>query len=83
MGDLITTTFFALRDHFFDSSCSPIPFRLRDKRNTQDDPFDDYLATQVLARLPDITCAKASGPSSPPIWFCSGRIAVKRQRRTS
>ena len=66
MGDLITTTFLALRDHFFDSSCTPIPFRLRDKRNTQDDPFDEYLATQVLARLPDITCVKASGPLITP-----------------
>lgn len=61
MIDLPTAAFLELRHRFFDSAAKPVPFKLRDKRNTQDDPFDEYLATNVLARLDGISCVKATG----------------------
>ena len=66
MIDLPTVAFLALRCRFFDGAGRPVPFRLRDKRNTQDDPFDEYLATDVLTRLDGISCAKATGPLITP-----------------
>lgn len=44
----------------------PIPFPLRDKRNTQDDPLDEFLALDVLASLEDVTCVRAPGPLITP-----------------
>ena len=64
--DLPTSAFLALRKRFFDQAGRPVPFALRDKRNTQDDPFDEFLATEVLADLDGITCAAASGPLITP-----------------
>jgi hypothetical protein len=64
--DLATTAFLALRSRFFNADCEPIPFSLRPKRNTQDDPFDEMLATVALAKLPGLTCDKASGPLITP-----------------
>lgn len=64
--DLPTTAFLKLRWQFFDNTGEPIPFVLRDKRNTQDDPFDEFLATEVLAGLDAIACARASGPLITP-----------------
>lgn len=58
--------FLALRARFFGNTTASIPFGLRDKRNTQDDPFDEFLATDVLANLKGITCVKASGPLITP-----------------
>ena len=66
MPDLVTTAFLALRTRFFDEAGGPIPFALRDKRNTQDDPFDEFLATEVLDGLAGLACAKASGPLITP-----------------
>lgn len=64
--DLPTTVFLSLRSRFFDDVGEPIPFSLRQKRNTQDDPFDEMLATVALVSLPGITCDKASGPLITP-----------------
>ena len=64
--DLPTTAFSSLRSRFFDDAGDAIPFSLRPKRNTQDDPFDEMLATVALASLPGITCDKASGPLITP-----------------
>ena len=58
--------FLHMRQRFFDDTGASIPFRLRDKRNTQDDPFDEFLAAQVVANLPGVTCAKAGGPLITP-----------------
>jgi hypothetical protein len=66
MIDLPTLAFLALRRRFFDDAGRPVPFKLRDKRNTQDDPFDEHLATDVLARLDGVSCAKATGPLITP-----------------
>lgn len=40
MTDLPTAIFLQLRHRFFDDAGGPIPFVVRDKLNTQDDPFD-------------------------------------------
>ena len=66
MPDIVTEAFLALCSRFFDEDGEPIPFSLRDKLNTQDDPFDEFLATDVLANIDGITCAKASGPLITP-----------------
>lgn len=66
MPDLVTAAFLALRKRFFDDAGAPVAFDLRDKRNTQDDPFDEFLATEVLDGLDGITCVKASGPLITP-----------------
>lgn len=66
MSDLPTVVFMTLRRWFFDSEGRPKSFRLRDKRNTQDDPFDEYLAKHVLAGLHRIACVRASGPLVTP-----------------
>lgn len=66
MADLPTVTFLRLRQRFFDSGGRPIPFRLRDKRNTQDDPLDEFLAVNVLTQLEDVTCIRAPGPLIAP-----------------
>lgn len=66
MSDLPTVAFLTLRQRFFQVRGEPVPFGLRHKRNTQDDPFDEFLATDVLAGLNDTTCARASGPLITP-----------------
>lgn len=66
MTDLPTIAFLQLCRCFFDDAGEPISFMLRDKRSTQDDPFDEFVATDVLADLGSIACAKASGPLITP-----------------
>jgi len=39
--DLAAEIFLTLRGAFFEASGTPETYRLRDKRNTQDDPFDE------------------------------------------
>lgn len=64
--DLPTAAFMALRERFFDDDGHPIPFDLRDKRNTQDDPLDEFLARDVLAGLAGVACSPAPGPLITP-----------------
>lgn len=66
MIDLPTIVFLKLRRQFFDRTGRPVPFSLRDKRNTQDDPFDEFLATEVLADINGIECVRAGGPLITP-----------------
>ena len=66
MTDLPTIAFLRLLQRFFDEDGHPVPFRLRDKRNTQDDPFDEFLAEDVLSDLEDISCIRAPGPLITP-----------------
>ena len=63
--DLAVSAFHILRNAFFDDSGEPIPFDLRDKRNTQDDPFDELVALR-LQGLGDASCAKAPGALITP-----------------
>lgn len=48
---------------------------LREKRHTQDDPFDEFLVTRALADLPAVSCVGAPGPLITPdlILFRSDR----------
>ena len=66
MSDLISMAFLTLTDRFFDKGGIPVPFTLRDKLNTQDDPFDEFLATEVFSGMEEITCVPSSGPLITP-----------------
>lgn len=52
--------------HFFNNDGTPKSFALRPKNNTQDDPFDEYLAINVLNKIPNVICKKAPGPLITP-----------------
>jgi hypothetical protein len=66
-SDLLVATFFVLRHAFFDEKATPRVYQLRDKRNTQDDPFDEYVHQLLSEKLPeDTTCVKAPGPLITP-----------------
>jgi hypothetical protein len=43
-NDLTVESFLVLRNYFFSRGPKPKPFQLRDKRNTQDDPLDEYIS---------------------------------------
>lgn len=77
MADLPVEVFVRLRRRFFDGAGRPVPFPLRDKRNTQDDPFDEYLAAEVLDGIAGIRCARASGPLITPDIVCYRPDAVE------
>jgi len=66
MDYLAVHAFLSARQRFWDDRGVPVPFELRPKRNTQDDPFDELLATRVFTSLPGITCAKSPGPLITP-----------------
>jgi hypothetical protein len=69
--DLPTTAFLTLRERFFDGDGEPIPFSLRQKGGTQDDPLDEMIATVALSGMPGILCDKASGPLiTPDLVLC-------------
>jgi hypothetical protein len=60
-------SFLILRDSFFGKGAKPRSFRLRDKRNTQDDPLDEYINKLLSDHLPgDVDCLKAPGPLITP-----------------
>lgn len=65
-SDIPAVAFLRLRAQFFDGASRPIPFRVRDKRNTQDDPLDEMLGQDVLNGLEGITTWQASGPLVTP-----------------
>ena len=68
MDNLAAKTFMVLRDLFFDDQGHPILFELREKRNTQDDPFDEYIAAALNDRLQVVgaCCQRSSGPLIRP-----------------
>ena len=65
-SDLSVEVFLALREHFFDADAVPKPYPLRDKRNTQDDPLDEYICLALQAALPQGVRVEASGPLVTP-----------------
>ncbi|MFF2778972.1 hypothetical protein ACFVU3_29275 [Streptomyces sp. NPDC058052] len=66
-GYLPTTAFTILSEAFFDDRGRPVPFRLRDKRNTQDDPFDEYVTDLLRGRLPaEVIVLRADKPLVSP-----------------
>jgi len=64
--DLAVDAFLLLRSSFFDDGMHPIPFALRPKRNTQDDPLDEYVSRLLEQGLTDAVCHKAPGPLITP-----------------
>jgi len=67
MNDLTMESFLILRSSFFGKSGRPRPYRLRDKRNTQDDPLDEYIHRLLSKQFPaDVDCLKAPGPLITP-----------------
>jgi len=65
-SDLIVDAFLLLRNSFFDDEMRPVPFSLRPKRLTQDDPLDEYVSQLLQRGLSDAVCHKASGPLINP-----------------
>jgi len=64
--DLILEAFTILREHFFDPKGTPKPFLLRAKRNTQDDPLDEYICNVLYNHLQGGECVPAPGPLTSP-----------------
>ena len=68
-SDLAAESFLVLRTAFFGERAEPQFYQLRDKRNTQDDPFDVYVHQLLEERLPANTkCLKAPGPLITPAF---------------
>lgn len=66
-SDLIVETFLLLRNTFFDTKRKTLSFPLRDKRNTQDDPLDEYISEILKKGLGNgATCIKSPGPLTTP-----------------
>lgn len=68
MSNISIKVFAVLRDLFFDTYGNPKQFFLREKRNTQDDPFDEMIAHELKTRLNSngLLCEKAPGPLISP-----------------
>lgn len=68
MTNLAAKAFAVLRNMFFDEAGNPIRFELREKRNTQDDPFDEYIAASLNDQLQRVGayCQRSSGPLISP-----------------
>lgn len=68
MTSLPIKVFTVLRRTFFDDFGQPIHFPLRPKNNTQDDPFDEFIADTLKRELLPLgaSCQKASGPLISP-----------------
>lgn len=65
--DLPAQTFLLLRRAFFAADTSPLPYPLRDKGSTQDDPFDEYVHQLLQERFPPgVVCEKAPGQLISP-----------------
>jgi hypothetical protein len=81
-SDLPAEAFCILRRAFLDPEGHPIEVRLRPKRNTQDDPFDEKVAEILDEGLPrDVTATKAGGPLITPDSVLSRPELVQRTRR--
>lgn len=65
LSDLSLDYFKILRNHFFDEKFSSVPFYLKLKKNTQDDPFDTYLSESQF-NIPNACRARAPGPLITP-----------------
>lgn len=56
-----------LREAFFGKGAAPLAYHLRDKRNTQDDPFDEHVYRILCRGFPAKTkCVQAAGPLITP-----------------
>lgn len=76
-------TFLILRNAFFNEDGSPKPFSLDDKKNTQDDPLDVYIAGILSRQLIDTSCQRAPGPLTSPDMIIFRRDKCNRSPRKS
>jgi len=84
LSDLPSEVFLILRSQFFGSMAQPKNYELRDKRNTQDDPFDEYvdkLLSKNLAK--DTKSLRASDPLISPDLVIMRPNACKKSPRES
>jgi hypothetical protein len=65
-SDLTLEAFTILREHFFDQNGTPKTFSLREKRNTQDNPLDEYICRVLRNHLQGSECVPAPGPLINP-----------------
>lgn len=65
--DIATRIFIELDDMFFDNDGNPRTFHLRDKKNVQDDPFDEYIQKKLGNRLDELEVQGSSPLVSPDI----------------
>ncbi|MBT2382396.1 hypothetical protein [Streptomyces sp. ISL-11] len=66
-GDLPAMAFTILSEAFFDDRGRSVSFHLRDKRNTQDDPFDEYVTDLLHEQLPaEVIVLRADKPLVSP-----------------
>lgn len=63
---LIVEAFKILRNEFYNLDYTPKPYKLRDKLNTQDDPFDEYISNILKKGIKTSQCIRASGPLITP-----------------
>jgi len=81
-ADVAVAAFHALRAELFDPAGSPVPFRLRDKLSTQDDPLDEHLAQRLGERLGDeAVVVPATGPLISPDMVVAAPAGVREIRR--
>jgi len=74
-ADLTLEAFTILRGQFFDQKGAPKPFPLREKRNTQDNPLDEYICGVLRNHLQDSECVPSPGPLISPdlVLLCPDR----------
>ena len=65
--DITVEIFLALRNKFFTKTRKPIAFELRPKKNTQDDPLDEYIAENVLSKLNGVDFNRSGALTSPDV----------------
>lgn len=65
-ADLTLEAFTIFREHFFDQNGAPKTFPLREKRNTQDNPLDEYICGVLRNHLQDSECVPSPGPLTSP-----------------
>lgn len=83
LSNLAVDTFLVLREEFFDRGGVGKLFNLRDKRNTQDDPLDEYIVQILRERLVHSSCQKSSGPLiSPDMVIFRSAECSQAPRRT-
>lgn len=79
--DLTVKAFTALQNNFFDSEGNPTTFHLREKRNTQDDPFDEYVHDILEEELGEgIKCEKSSPLVSPDLALVKPANCNEREK---
>lgn len=86
MVNIPAKVFSVLRELFFDGNGIPRKFHLREKRNTQDDPFDEMIAYELKSTLNPIglMCEKAPGPLiSPDIAIYNSKINLESDQAIS